>query len=680
MAGRTKPGGGPGAGHVGHMEAQGGRSGGQNAMDRVHLRRGRTGGVPSLEGRRGGHIPEPLRGLRMDREGEAGVGDGPQELGQAPRRRGLRDPGRGAQVELEGPRDAAERADRSFGPGDGVDEDVHRRSVGDPLELPLDPFRGVDRGVRVRHLADEPDPSEGRLQGGRPKVLDPLLPRLPLELPLDPFRGVDRGVRVRHLADEPDPSEGRLQGGGPKVLDPLLPRLPGVDVEVGGARDQYGVTEVQATLAVQVPTEANDRAAAVDPDLGRLEPAPEVRPTGHHELGDRGRARSGLLRSAPSAGHRRPERASGIRTSGRHRYPPAALPGVVSPRPARSGWTYAQAGVDRGEVSEALSALLAGVRYRPPASSGRRLDLPGHYAGIVRIGRESIAVTTDTVGTKVLLAEQLGEWEGIGEDAVAVNVNDLAAVGARPFGLVDCISCDHPRPAAFAAIGRGLDRGLRAAKCALLGGETAVVPDIVTGVDVGGTALGFFPGRRRPVTGDRIRPGDVVLGLGASGFHANGFTLVRRLLTKAGPDLAQRVPGERRPLGRALLAPTRIHVGASEAVADDPGVHGLAHISGGGVRNLFRLHPRVRFVLDAWPAPSGLFRWAQEVGHIAPSELYQTFNVGIGFVVVARRAAVPEVTARLRRAGFPDARPVGRVEPGVGVSVPAQGLEFSGYA
>ena len=352
----------------------------------------------------------------------------------------------------------------------------------------------------------------------------------------------------------------------------------------------------------------------------------------------------------------------------------------MSPRPARSGWTYAQTGVDRGEVSEALSALLAGVRYRPPASSGHRLDLPGHYAGIVRIGRESIAVTTDTVGTKVLLAEQLGAWEGIGEDAVAVNVNDLAAVGARPFGLVDCISCDHPRPAAFAAIGRGLDRGLRAAKCALLGGETAVVPDIVTGVDVGGTALGFFPGRRRPVTGDRIRPGDVVLGLGASGFHANGFTLVRRLLTKAGPDLAQRVPGERRPLGRALLAPTRIYVGASEAVADDPGVHGLAHISGGGVRNLVRLHPRVRFVLDAWPAPSGLFRWAQEVGHIAPSELYQTFNVGIGFVVVARRAAVPGVTARLRRAGFPDARPVGRVEPGVGVSVPAQGLEFSGYA
>ncbi len=352
----------------------------------------------------------------------------------------------------------------------------------------------------------------------------------------------------------------------------------------------------------------------------------------------------------------------------------------MSPRSAASGWTYAKAGVDRGEVGEALSALLKGVRYRPPSSSGRRLDLPGHYAGIVRIGRESIAVTTDTVGTKVLLAEQLGRWEGIGEDAVAVNVNDLAAVGARPFGLVDCISCDHPRPAAFAAIGRGLDRGLRAARCALLGGETAVVPDIVTGVDVGGTALGFYPGGRRPITGARIRPGDVLLGLAASGFHANGFTLVRRLVAATHPDLAQRVPGDRRPLGSALLAPTRIYVAASEAIADDPDVHGLAHISGGGVRNLVRLHPKVRFVLDGWPRPAGLFRWAQRAGRIAPAELYQTFNGGIGFVAVVRRPAAGRLVARLARAGFGDVRPVGTVERGSGVVVPSEGLEFAGYA
>jgi phosphoribosylformylglycinamidine cyclo-ligase len=336
--------------------------------------------------------------------------------------------------------------------------------------------------------------------------------------------------------------------------------------------------------------------------------------------------------------------------------------------------------VDRGEVGDALHALLKNVRYRPPSGSGRRLDLPGHYAGIVRIGRESIAVTTDTVGTKVLLAEQLGRWEGIGEDAVAVNVNDLAAVGARPFGLVDCISCDRPRPSVFAAIGRGIDRGLRASQCALLGGETAVVPEMVHGVDVGGTALGFYPGRRRPVTGERIRPGDMVLGLDANGFHANGFTLVRRLLATTRPNLRRPVPGDRRPLGPALLAPTRIYVGASEAVADDAGVHGLAHISGGGVRNLVRLHPGVRFVLDGWPAPTGLFAWAQRAGNIPAAELYQTFNGGIGFVVVTSRVAVPRVTARLRRAGFGDARPVGRVERGAGVSVPGESLTYSGYA
>lgn len=330
-------------------------------------------------------------------------------------------------------------------------------------------------------------------------------------------------------------------------------------------------------------------------------------------------------------------------------------------------------------MGSALGALLGQVKYRPPATSGRVLQLPGHYAGLVRLGRETVAITTDTVGTKVLLAEQLRRWEGVGEDVVAVNVNDLAAVGARPCGFVDCISCDQPRPEVFAAIGRGIDRGLRASKCALLGGETAVVPDMVQGVDLGGTALGFFPGRRRPITGDRIRIGDVVLGIPSSGFHANGFTLVRRLVNAGRVDLREPLPGSDRPLGEELLTPTRLYVAASEAVADDPAIHGLAHISGGGVRNLVRLNPRVRFTLDEWPAATGVFAWAATEGRLSPEELYQTFNVGIGFVAIARRPAAPRLLERLRRAGYPGSRVVGRIGRGKGVSLPHLGLEYQGY-
>ena len=226
---------------------------------------------------------------------------------------------------------------------------------------------------------------------------------------------------------------------------------------------------------------------------------------------------------------------------------------------SRSPPTYAESGVDRRAVSAALAELLASVRYRPPPSHGRSVDAPGHYAGLIRIGRETIAVTTDTVGTKVLLAEQMGRWEEVGEDIVGVNVNDLASVGARAAGLVDTILCARPDPEVFRAIGRGIDRGLRAAGCALLGGETAVVPSIVRGIDLGGTAFGFFPCDRAPVTGNRIRPQDVILGIPSNGLHANGFTLVRKLLEEASVDLQKPRSGARVPVGVELLIPTRIY-------------------------------------------------------------------------------------------------------------------------
>ncbi len=345
-----------------------------------------------------------------------------------------------------------------------------------------------------------------------------------------------------------------------------------------------------------------------------------------------------------------------------------------------TGWTYARSGVDRGETSRALAGLLRAARSRPPAAHGRPIHAPGHYAGLLRIGRETIAVTTDTVGTKVLLAEELGRWEEVGEDIVGVNVNDLASVGARTAGLVDVILCERPRVREFAAIGRGLGRGLRRAECALLGGETAVVPAIVRGTDLGGTAVGFFPGRRRPVTGARIRPGDVLLGIPSDGLHANGFTLVRRLLQEGGVDLGRPRPGGRGPAGRELLRPTRIYTRASDAVADDPGVHGLAHLSGGGVRNLIRLHRKSRFVLGTWPEPPGVFRWVQSLGPISDQEMFQTFNMGVGFVVVVARARLEAVRRRLSAVGARDAVVIGHVERGDGVELPAWGLRYQGYS
>ncbi len=347
------------------------------------------------------------------------------------------------------------------------------------------------------------------------------------------------------------------------------------------------------------------------------------------------------------------------------------------PRPVSA---YAASGVDVSARARALKALLSSVRYRPPPDHGRPIDAPGHYAGLVRIGRETIAITTDTVGTKVILAERLGRWEEVGEDVVAVNVNDLAAVGARPAALVDTILCGRPDEEVFRSVGRGIEAGLRKARCALLGGETAVVPEIVHDIDLGGTAVGFFPRGRRPVTGTRIRPGDRLLGIPSSGVHANGFTLVRKLLEEGRVDLSQPRPGSTVPVGEELLRPTRIYSTTADALAGRAEVHGLAHVSGEGVRNLVRLHPRVAFVLDRWPAPPSLFSWIASLGNLPAEEMYETFNMGIGFVVVAGPEHLSETRRRLARAGAPDSVEIGHVERGTGVRLPALGIEFREYA
>lgn len=355
-------------------------------------------------------------------------------------------------------------------------------------------------------------------------------------------------------------------------------------------------------------------------------------------------------------------------------------PAAVVVRSRGRTTSYRASGVDVVGRARALTALLAAARYRAPASHGRLLRSPGHFAGLIELDGTTIAVTTDTVGTKVLLAEQLDRWEEVGEDLVGVNVNDLAAVGARAAGLVDTILYGRAPVRAFRAIGRGLGRGLARARCSLLGGETAQVGEIVAGIDLGGTAVGFFPRGRSPILGERIRPGDVVLGIPSFGLHANGFTLARRLLREARVDLARPRPGGQRPVGRELLVPTRIYTEASEALADKAGVVGLAHLSGGGVRNLVRLNARVEFSLENWPAPPGLFGWLQELGGLADREMYQTFNMGVGFAIVTRATAASAALRALAAAGYSDAVRLGSVRHGRGVRLPSQGLRYSGYA
>ena len=218
------------------------------------------------------------------------------------------------------------------------------------------------------------------------------------------------------------------------------------------------------------------------------------------------------------------------------------------------------------------------------------VDLPGHYASVLRIDEHSgIAFGTDGVGTKMVVAEQLGRFETIGIDCIAMNVNDLVCVGAEPIALVDFILCQTADPEICDAIGQGLRRGAELSGIEIPGGEIAQVGDVVNGLELAGSAIGLVP-LDAIVTGELVAPGDSIIGIPSSGLHSNGYTLARKALADVALDSD---PDGRlgRPLGDVLLEPTEIYVREvlDLLASPDVRVHGLAHITGDGLNNLLRL-------------------------------------------------------------------------------------------
>jgi phosphoribosylformylglycinamidine cyclo-ligase len=309
--------------------------------------------------------------------------------------------------------------------------------------------------------------------------------------------------------------------------------------------------------------------------------------------------------------------------------------------------SYAAAGVDTSQADRAVDALVGVLRTieldRPSASV-----LPsGHYASVLRVAPNlGIAVSTDGVGSKIVVAEQADRLETVGIDCVAMNVNDLICVGAEPIAMLDYLAVEQADPDALARIAVGLKIGAQTAGVEIPGGELAVLPELIRGhpspggFDLCGTAFGIVA-LDAIVTGDEARPGDAVIGLPSSGLHSNGYTLARRaLLDEGGLTLGDRPAAlEGRSVADALLEPTVIYVRAVlELLRSDVPVHGLAHITGGGLRNLLRLGgERLGFTItDPLPVP-GICTLVAEVGDVPAAEMWDIFNMGCGFV-----ALVPE--------------------------------------
>ena len=320
---------------------------------------------------------------------------------------------------------------------------------------------------------------------------------------------------------------------------------------------------------------------------------------------------------------------------------------------------YAKAGVSQGDADAAVSSLVAALAAAAPAES-RQVLASGHYANVVRIDeRTGIALSTDGVGTKLLVAEQLGRWDTVGIDCIAMNVNDVVCVGAEPLAMVDYLAVDRADAGVAGAIGAGLARGAEVAGIEIVGGELAQLGELINGLDLAGACFGVVP-LDSLVTGSAIRPGDPVIGLPSSGLHSNGYTLARSALEEIPLD------DERlgRPLGDILLEPTEIYVKpVVEVLRSEVEVRGLAHITSGGLENLLRLDAEVAYEIDdPLPVPE-VFSLIQKLGEVSDAEMYEVFNMGCGFCVVVAAADEDAAIERLR-ARYPEAKRIGRAAAG----------------
>jgi phosphoribosylformylglycinamidine cyclo-ligase len=345
---------------------------------------------------------------------------------------------------------------------------------------------------------------------------------------------------------------------------------------------------------------------------------------------------------------------------------------------------YAHSGVDTSAADRGVAALVAVLKTIDTGRASRSVLASGHYAAVLEVAPNlGIAVGTDGVGSKLILAEQTGRYDTVGIDCVAMNVNDVVCVGAEPIALLDYLAVERVDPDVMEAIGVGLKAGAEAAGIEIPGGEVAVLPELIKGhpspggFDLTAACFGTVA-LDRIVTGAACEPGDALIGLPSSGLHSNGYSLARTATSGLGLDDRPAVLGGA-TVADALLEPTVIYVRAVlELLRSDVEVRGLAHITGGGLLNLLRLQADVGFEIDAPLPVPGVFDLVQEFADVPDAEMWEVFNMGCGFCAVVPAAQADAAVALLERQ-HPGAARIGWVTADADrVTVPALGLAFAG--
>jgi len=320
--------------------------------------------------------------------------------------------------------------------------------------------------------------------------------------------------------------------------------------------------------------------------------------------------------------------------------------------------TYSQSGVDisleEDTVTKIASKLKSTLQFRDIITDS------GHYAALVRLGDKAIAMATDGVGSKILIAEMLDKYDTIGIDCIAMVVNDILCVGAEPIALVDYLAVEKPNPEIASKIAEGLVKGAELSKIAIIGGETASLPDIINGLDLAGTGIGFVD-VDKIITGENIKSGDVLIGLKSNGIHSNGLSLARRAIFDEGNyKVDDKLFNSNITIGEELLKPTEIYVKpVVELFKNEYKIKGLAHITGGGFNNLRRLKDGVGFKIDNLPEPHDIFKLIYNQ-NISIEEMYKVFNMGIGFVIIATKEESSKILNYLNNNDY-DAYEIGKV-------------------
>ena len=345
---------------------------------------------------------------------------------------------------------------------------------------------------------------------------------------------------------------------------------------------------------------------------------------------------------------------------------------------------YKAAGVDTAAKQTGLDEIIDHIKSTWPAPGDLgavRLNI-GYFANVIDVGGIGLAICTDGVGSKSIIAQMMNRYDTIGIDCVAMNVNDAICVGARPISMVDYIAIEKADAEILGAIAIGLTEGAKQAGISISGGEIAPLKDVVRGFDLVGMAVGIVP-LDRIITGRDLVPGDVVIGLESSGIHSNGLTLARHVFfERAKLSIEHVFPELGIPLGEELLRPTLIYVPEIlDVIKNIRAVKALINITGDGLLNLPRVDAKVGFLIDDLPPVPRIFRLIQQYGDVDNAEMFEVYNMGVGFCVLVAEDDADPVLSILQRHGR-RARVIGRVieDEGKGVHLPRERLVGHGKA